>query len=199
MIGLTRAIFLDRDGVINAMWLDAEHGTADSPAHPDQFHLLPGVGEAIQILRDLGFLIVVVSNQPGIAKGKMVPHLLEAITDKMHDELAKAGTKTDAIYYCLHHPEALVDLYRVICDCRKPKPGLLLKAAVDLNLDLSHSFMIGDGTNDVQAGKAAGCITVWVGSGQCGQCQALQQKNARPDYMAKDLLAAARLIQGVSP
>jgi D-glycero-D-manno-heptose 1,7-bisphosphate phosphatase len=192
-----RATFLDRDGVINAMWLDPEHGIVDSPTNPEQFRLLPNVVPAIQILRDMGLLIVVVSNQPGIAKGKMVPHLLEAITQKMHTELATGGAKVDAVYYCLHHPEAIIDQYRIICNCRKPRPGLLKQAASELSLDLGRSYMIGDGINDVLAGKAVGCTTVWLGSTKCDQCQILRKEGAWPDFTVDGLLAAAKLIQRI--
>lgn len=146
-----RAILLDRDGVINAMWLEHEHGTVDSPANPDQFQLLPGVPEAIRRLRRLGFRIVVVSNQPGIAKGKMAPHLLDAITSEMENRLRLAGASLDGVYYCLHHPEAVLPAYRQSCECRKPQPGLLRRAAKELGIDLGRSYMIGDGLNDIQA------------------------------------------------
>lgn len=191
-----RAAFLDRDGVINAMWWDPEHGTMDSPANPEQFRLLPNVGKAIQMLRDMGLLIVIVSNQPGIAKGKMGPRLLKAITGKMNDELAKARTKVDAIYYCLHHPGAIINQYRVICNCRKPRPGLLQQAAAELNIDLSRSSMVGDGTTDVRAGKAVGCTTILLGSAKCERCQILSREASCPDFMADDLFAAAKLIRG---
>lgn len=190
-----RAVFLDRDGVINAMWVDPEHGTVDSPAHPGQFQLLAGVPEAIRRLRRLGFRIVVVSNQPGIAKGKMAPHLLDAITRKMQGELRLAGASLDGVYYCLHHPEALLPTYREKCDCRKPRPGLLDQAANELEIHLGRSYMIGDGLNDVQAGRAAGCRTIWLGSLKCETCKVMDENGARPDYAALTLYEAARLIE----
>ncbi|MBI4454605.1 MAG: HAD family hydrolase [Acidobacteria bacterium] len=194
-MGRSRAAFLDRDGVINAMWWDPEHGTMDAPANPGQFRLLPGAGTAIQLLRDMGFLVVVASNQPGVAKGKMVPELLEVITQKMNRDLAAIGARVDVVYYCLHHPEAVIDEYRVVCDCRKPKPGLLRRAAGEFDIDLADSYMIGDGTVDVQAGRTAGCRTIWLGSVKCDQCQILHGEDARPDFIAENLLAAARLIR----
>jgi D-glycero-D-manno-heptose 1,7-bisphosphate phosphatase len=193
-----RAVFLDRDGVINEMWWDSEHGTVDSPMNPDQFSLLPGVGEAIRMLRDLGFLIVVVSNQPGVAKGKMVPGLLDEITRKMHQGLSASRACIDAVYYCLHHPEAVFSEYHVDCDCRKPKPGLLLRAANHLNIDLPRSYMIGDGTVDVLAGKAAACKTIWLGCLKCDHCRILEQQRSWPDFIASDLLNAAKIVNRVS-
>jgi D-glycero-D-manno-heptose 1,7-bisphosphate phosphatase len=192
------AVFLDRNGVINGMWWDAEHGIMDSPSHPGQFHLLPHAGEAIQMLRNTGYLIVVVSNQPGIAKGKMKPHLLEEITRKMHADLEAAGAKVDAVYYCLHHPDAVLQQYRVPCHCRKPKPGLLQQAGADLNIDFTKSFMIGDGLTDVQAGKAARCKTIWLGKMKCHDCQIWNREGVRPDFIAEDLLAGANLIRGIA-
>src|ERR1041384_3032523 len=119
-----RAAFVDRDGVINRMWLHTEFGTVDSPANPEQFELLPGAGQAIAELNRLGLLVIVVSNQPGIAKGKFTAELLAAIERKMIADIEAAGGHLDAIYNCLHHPEAALDEYRTACDCRKPQPGL---------------------------------------------------------------------------
>ncbi len=190
-----RAVFLDRDGVINAMWLDPDHGTVDSPASPNQFQLLPGVPEAISRLHALGFQVVVVSNQPGIAKGKMVPHLLDAVTRKMQDELRSAGAFLDRIYYCLHHPEAVLPAYRQDCECRKPRPGLLRRAAEDLGIDLEYSYMVGDGLTDVQAGRAVGCTTIWLGNVKCEICKVMDENGARPDYVGSTLYEAAQLIE----
>lgn len=191
---MRRGVFLDRDGVINRMVYDAEHGTVDSPARPDQLELLPGVAAAIRMLNDLRVPVVVVSNQPGIAKGKMTDALLRAITEKMHAELAAANARLDGVYYCLHHPDAVLPEYRLLCDCRKPKPGLLQRAANELGISLSDSWMIGDGLVDVQAGKAAGCVTIWLGALKCDFCQIAREKDAMPDLAAADLSEAAQLI-----
>ena len=155
-----RAVFLDRDGVINRYSYKAEFGTVDTPANPAEFHLLPGAGEAIAALNQLGLLVIVVSNQPGIAKGKLTPQLLGAINEEMRMQLAGAGAYIDAAYFCLHHPDAVVAAYRSDCDCRKPKPGLLLRAAREHNLDLGESFFIGDDVPDILAGRAAGVTTI---------------------------------------
>lgn len=193
--GVHRAAFLDRDGVINAMWWDPTHGTVDSPTNPDQFRMLPGVPEAICRLRALGFRIAVVSNQPGIAKGKMTPHLLDAITQKMRDELRSAGALLEGVYYCLHHPDAALAAYRGDCQCRKPRPGLLRQAAEELAIDPSRSYMIGDGVVDVQAGKGVGCTTIWLGNPRCDVCKLMDERDARPDYTAPTLYAAVQLIE----
>lgn len=192
---MTRGVFLDRDGVINRMVYDAEHGTVDSPANPSQFELLPGVAAAVRALNDLGLRVVVVSNQPGIAKGKMTPALLDAITAKMKAGLVEADARLDGVYYCLHHPEAQLARYRQRCDCRKPQPGLLRQAAGDLQIDLGRSWMIGDGLVDVQAGRRAGCKTIWLGALKCDVCQLARAQDSWPDLVAGNLLEAARLIE----
>lgn len=190
-----RAVFIDRDGVINRMFYNAEFGLIDSPANPDQFSLLPGVGEAIAEINRLGLLALVVSNQPGIAKGKFTPELLEAIEKKMRREIEAEGGHLDAVYNCLHHPEASVGEYRVICDCRKPKPGLILDAAEEWNIDLRRSYMLGDGVTDVSAGRAAGTITVFVNSRKCYNCDSLVEHDVWPDYLVSNLTEAASLIK----
>jgi D-glycero-D-manno-heptose 1,7-bisphosphate phosphatase len=194
---LRRAFFLDRDGSINGMVYDPEFGLVDSPRNVHEFELLPGVGEAIRLINEIGLLAVVVSNQPGIAKGKYRRPGLEAVTEKMHRELAAVGAHLDAVYYCLHHPEALLEEYRVLCDCRKPKPGLLQRAAQEHGIDLQASFMIGDGLTDVLAGKAAGCTTILLGNHKCASCRVMDEREARPGFIASDLSEAVRLIHRV--
>ena len=192
-----RAVFLDRDGVINRMWLNADFGLIDSPANPNQFELLPRVGRAIRSLNEIDLAIVVVSNQPGIAKGRFTPALLVAMEAKMLSGIDAEGGRVDAVYNCLHHPEAIVDEYRVHCGCRKPKPGLLLKAAADLNIDLLHSYLVGDGVTDIAAGKAAGTTALFVNSRKCYHCDALIEHQTWPDYIVSDLGEAATVIRNL--
>ena len=192
-----RAVFVDRDGVVNRMHFNADYGLIDSPANPEQFELLPGVGRAINSLNEIGLTVVVVSNQPGIAKGKFTPALLRAMEEKMLSSIAAEDGKLDAIYNCLHHPEAVVDEYRVRCDCRKPEPGLLLKAAADLSIDLSRSYTVGDGVTDIAAGKAAGTTALFVNSRKCYNCDALIEHQTWPDYIVSDLGVAATVIRSL--
>lgn len=124
-----RAVFLDRDGVIVEMVYHTEFGFVDSPGNPDQIRLLPGAGEAIAELNGLNLRVIVVSNQPGIAKGKFMPALPDAMDRKMCAAIEASGGKLNAVYHCLHHPEAALAELRVCCECRKPKPGLLQRAA----------------------------------------------------------------------
>ena len=153
-----RAIFLDRDGTINryvGFLRDIE-----------QFELLPGAAEAIRRINASGYLAIVVTNQPVIARGEVTREQLREIHDKMETLLGREGAYVDDIYYCPHHPHrgypGEVAELKIDCDCRKPKPGLLLQAAEDYNIDLTKSWMIGDSQSDMQAGEAAGCKTALV-------------------------------------
>src|ERR1044072_8034057 len=190
-----RAVFVARDGVINRMFFHAEFGITDSPANPEQFELLPGVADAIAELNRTGLLVIVVSNQPGIAKGKFTSTLLCAMESKMIASIEAAGGRLDAIYNCLHHPEARLAEYRVRCDCRKPEPGLLVKAAREWNIDLPGSYMIGDGVTDMIAGRAAGATTLFASSRKCYNCDSLIEHNAWSDYIVGDLGEAVVVIR----
>ena len=195
-----KAILLDRDGVINEMVYNPEFGTVDSPLNPREFKLLPGIAKAIKLFKKLGFLVIIISNQPAIAKGKMNLELLEKIDKKMEKELAKEGAYLNGIYYCLHHPntsQVKVKKYLKNCNCRKSKPGLLLKVAKDLNIDLSKSYMIGDGLTDIQAGKRAGCKTIFLGNLKNYWCEAMQKQKIKPDFIAKNLIETAKIIKKV--
>ena len=190
-----RAVFLDRDGVINSYVVHPEFGTVDSPANAAQFCFLPGTGQAIARFSQLDLLVIVVSNQPGIAKRKFTARHLDAMTRRMTALARAAGGKIDSVYYCRHHPEAVLATYRKNCDCRKPKPGLLLEAMRDWDIDLSTSYMVGDAASDILAGSAAGCTTLFVSSRKCYVCEDLSRQNARPDFFARDLPEAAELIE----
>ena len=148
-----KAIFLDRDGTINAY--------KGFLTHLEDFELLPGVAEAIRKINKSGYLCIVISNQPVIARGDCSFDDLKAIHDKMETLLGKEGAFVDAIYYCPHHPDKGFEgeraEYKIDCNCRKPKPGLFIQAAKDWNIDLSASYMIGDSERDVAAGNSAGC------------------------------------------
>jgi len=189
-----KAVFLDRDGVINELIYYPEQGTIDSPFIPEQFRLSPGVSTAISKFHELSYKVIVVSNQPGIAKGYLTLDTFEKMKEKMKAELSQEGTYLDGEYYCLHHPEAKVVSYRENCDCRKPKPGMLLEAARKMNLNLAQSWMIGDGLTDIQAGKAAGCKTIILGRMKCELCRMMDDMSIKPDYIAKNLYEASRII-----
>ena len=189
------AIFLDRDGVINELIYYPEHGIVDSPFTEEQFKLIPAVGKAINKFHDLGFKVIVISNQPGIAKENLSEKTFERIRETMKKQLAKNWAFLDAEYYCFHHPEAKVKRLKANCSCRKPEPGLILQAAKDMSIDLSRSWMIGDGLTDVKAGKDAGCRTILLGRMKCESCHLMDEQDTRPDFIAPNLLEASRIIE----
>lgn len=160
-----KAIFLDRDGTINKYVVFLRN--------IEQFELLSGVSEAIRKINQSGYLAVVVTNQPVIARGEVTYTELQEIHNKMETILGKDGAYLDGIYFCPHHPDkgfkGEVKELKINCNCRKPNPGLLLQAASDFNINLEQSWMIGDGKNDIQAGKNAGCKTVLIGDDEFGQ------------------------------
>ncbi len=172
-----KAVFLDRDGVIIRQW----DGYLNDPARVE---LLPGAAEAIRKLREAGFAVVVVTNQAGVGYGHLTEETLGAIHLRLQEELSREGASLDGIYYCPHTPEEG-------CPCRKPAPGMLLRAAEELGLDLSRSYLVGDMTTDIEAGKRAGCFTVLVRTGFGGSDG---RSDAEPDAVCEDLPAACELI-----
>ena len=160
-----KAVFLDRDGTINKY--------VGFLRNIDEFELLDGAVEAIKKINASGYLAIVVTNQPVIARGEVSFEELERIHNKMETLLGKEGAYLDAIYFCPHHPhkgyEGERPELKFDCNCRKPKPGMLLKAAQDFNIDLAQSWMIGDGENDIRAGQNAGCRTALIGNETYGQ------------------------------
>ena len=160
-----KAIFLDRDGTINRY--------VGFLRDIDDFELIDGVSQAIVSINQSEFLSIVVTNQPVIARGEVTEDELSEIHSKMETLLGKDGAYIDDIYYCPHHPhkgyEGEIEALKIDCACRKPKPGMLLQAAKDHNIDLAESWMIGDSENDILAGKAAGCKTAYIGKENFGQ------------------------------
>jgi D-glycero-D-manno-heptose 1,7-bisphosphate phosphatase len=167
----------------------------DSPLNVNQFKLMPKAAEAIMVLNNLSLKVIVVSNQPAIAKGKMTKKAFEEIRLKMKRELEKKGAHLDGEYYCLHHPSAKVAKYRVRCDCRKPHTGLFLRAEKDFALDLKKCFVVGDSLTDIKAGKTVGCQTFLIGSLKCDLCKLMEAEGIKPDYIVADLYDASRIIE----
>ena len=160
-----RAVFLDRDGTINKY--------VGFLRDIDDFELEEGAAQAVKLINGSGSLAIVATNQPVIARGEVTFGELSEIHNKMETLLGREGAYLDGIYFCPHHPhkgyEGEIPELKFDCDCRKPKAGMLLKAAEELNIDLSRSWMVGDGENDILAGKAAGCRTALIGEGDFGQ------------------------------
>jgi len=173
---MKRAVFLDRDGVLNRSMV--RHGRPHAPTSLDEFELLPGVIEAVASLRAEGFILIVVTNQPDVATGAVSAGVLDAIHLKL-----RALLSLDDIKVCRH-----VDADG--CLCRKPKPGMLLEAAREWSIDLDRSFLVGDRWRDVSAGRAAGCTTIFVDYGY-----AERQVDA-PDFVVTSLAEAVKIILG---
>lgn len=148
---LRRAIFLDRDGVINHPPTGGLYITS-----PDELTVIDGVPKTIRRFREAGFLVIVVTNQSGIARGVMTHEQVDAVHDRMRQLLAADGAILDDVFYCPHDDADG-------CQCRKPQPGMLIEAAVRHDIDLSRSVMFGDQNRDLEAGAAAGCRTIWIG------------------------------------
>jgi histidinol-phosphate phosphatase family protein len=175
--GWERAVFIDRDGTI----------AKDVPycCRVEDFEILPTVPQGIRLLNEQGFKVVVITNQSGIARGYFTEETLSLIHQKMKDELDKYGAWVDAIYVCPHHPDEG-------CECRKPKPTLLLQAAKQVGIALELSYMVGDDARDVEAGRTAGCKTILVTTGPSQGNSKRQGKP--PDYVANSLHEAAEWI-----
>lgn len=191
----TKAIFLDRDGVINEIIYHKEMGVIDSPFTVDQFKLLPDVTKAINKFHKLGYKVIIVSNQPGLAKDNFTVKTFEKMKEKMKKELKKNGAEIDAEYYCFHHPYAKVKKYKKNCGCRKPKAGMIKEAAKDHNIVLAKSWMIGDGITDIKAGQTAGCKTIFIGRMKCDLCKLMEDEQVKPNYIAPNLYKAALIIE----
>jgi D-glycero-D-manno-heptose 1,7-bisphosphate phosphatase len=152
-----RAVFLDRDGTIN---VEKEY-----LHRPEDLELIDGAAQSIARLNRAGFLVIVVTNQSGVARGYFSVEDVNRLHQVMQQQLAEDGARIDAFYLCPHHPDKGLDPYRVVCDCRKGKPGMLMQAAAEWNIDLPASFMVGDKKSDLLAGIAAGCHPCLVTTG----------------------------------
>ena len=173
----SRALFLDRDGVLTAE-------TGEYITRPDALQILPGAAEAVARLTAAGWLLIIVTNQAGVGRGVLSESALAAIHARLWDEIEAEGGVLTAIYACTHHPDAG-------CDCRKPLPGLLLQAAAEHDLDLSASYMIGDSPRDIAAGHAAGCHTLLVLTGHTAAYDPAAFPLPHPEAVFLDLSAAA--------
>ena len=191
---MNRAVFVDRDGVINDMVYDEDEGRVTSPVRARQLRVFPYVASVVKQLRRMGFEVIVISNQPGVAKRQFTLEELDKMNRKIRADLRAGGTHFDAEYYCLHHPEALLRKYRAVCDCRKPKPGLLLRAAREHQIDLSRSYFVGDALMDVEAGKRAGCKTILVGHLNTFMGSMIEQRGVVPDYVVPSLKEVPQVV-----
>jgi len=182
-----RALLLDRDGTICE-----DVGYLDSI---ENLHLLPQSAEAIVAATEAGFQCVLITNQAGIARGVLDEARLDEVHDRLRELLAAEGARLDGIYYCPHHPEGEVVRYRSSCDCRKPRPGMLLRARDEMGIDLESSYLVGDHLRDIEAGHAVGATTVLVLTGHGrDQLDAGGPMASLPSHVAADLHAAVTWI-----
>lgn len=170
-----RAVFLDRDGTMNK----------DVPycRRPEDLELFPNTARAIRLLNEHGYKVIVITNQSGVARGYFTEGMLDLIHQKMLKQLAEKAAHIDGIYYCPHHPDDN-------CECRKPKPKMVLQAVQEHDIDLKRSFMVGDKPHDIQLGKNAGCRTVLIPDNP----DETGPEECSPDYTAADIYEAALWI-----
>ncbi len=182
------AVFIDRDGTMSE-----EVGYVN---HLSRFKLLTNTAAAVKLLNDAGVLAIVATNQAGVARGYFEESMIAHVHEKLRAELAHNNAKLDAIYYCPHHPSAGKPPYRAECNCRKPKPGMILKAKDELDVDLNRSYMIGDKISDVEFGQKLGLKSIMVMTGYgIGEYEHQRQDwKVTPDFMAADLLEAVKWI-----
>jgi len=192
------AVFIDRDGVLNAMVYDETHGLLDSPRRPEQVEMIPGAGAFLRSVKAAGYTVIVATNQPGLAKGTLTETELDTVHAELSRQLAREGGSWDALRFCPHHPGPCPrgnPKYVKACECRKPAPGLLVDAAREFGIDLAESWMIGDGLVDIASGRRAGCRTVLVTSLKWSLAERfLNLADAEPDFVAESLAEVQRLI-----
>jgi D-glycero-D-manno-heptose 1,7-bisphosphate phosphatase len=182
--GLHPAVFIDKDGTL----------VENLPYNVDPalMRLAPGAGESLMVLQEAGFLLFVVSNQSGVARGLFPESALVPVWERLRGLLASYGVTLAGIYYCPHHPDGSVPGYRSSCPCRKPAPGMLLLAAEEHAIDLGTSWMVGDILDDVEAGHQAGCSTILIDNGN--ETEWVMSPVRTPQVIALDLGEAARVI-----
>lgn len=187
-----RAVFIDRDGT-----LSEEVGYIN---HPSRFLLFPYAAGAVKLLNDHEWLAVIITNQAGVARGYFDEAMIQTVHDNLKRDLQSAGARIDGIYYCAHHPSVGEPPYRQDCDCRKPKPGLIKRAATDLNIDVQQSWMIGDRYSDIELARNAGVRAALVLSGY-GRGEWENQRSSwqhQPDLIAENLFEAIVSITAVA-
>jgi D-glycero-D-manno-heptose 1,7-bisphosphate phosphatase len=185
---MKRAVFIDRDGTISE-----EVGYIN---HPTRFRLFPYAASAIKHLNENGWLAILVTNQAGVARGYFSEDMITTVHSAMSADLENNSAKLDAIYYCAHHPSVGEPPYRFDCDCRKPKPGLISRAAKNFEIDLNQSWMVGDRYSDIELARNAGLKSAFVLSGY-GRGEWEHQRASwtqQPDLVAENLLEAVNLI-----
>ncbi len=179
-----KAVFLDKDGTLIE--------NLPYNINPEKIRLMPGTLTGLKLLVELGYQLFVVTNQAGIAFGRFPETAIPPLAIHLRDLLAQARIPLKDFYYCPHHPEGIIPTYAVTCNCRKPHPGMILRAAHDYELDLKNSWVIGDILHDIEAGRKAGCHTILLDNGHETEWQLSLPR--LPHHLATDLDQAARII-----
>jgi histidinol-phosphate phosphatase family protein len=192
---MKEALFLDRDGVVNRM-VKYDYGW-DSPQRLQDVKLVKGIEKVISWANQNKIPVIEVSNQPGVAKGKMTQDVSDVIEERVHRLLGEKESQINKTYICPHHPDAVIPELKIICDCRKPKPGLLIKAAGELSIDLKKSLILGDKENDVLAGKSAGCKTIIFVHNEDEDDKVADAKKVRADYSISEMSEALPILTEV--
>lgn len=187
---MKKAVFLDRDGVLNELVLNPATGEYEPPHSPEELILLPGVLESLCLLDKSGFALFLVSNQPDLAKGKTTLEALQEVHEKLDRILKSVGLIFEEYSYCYHHPRGIVQEYSFDCACRKPKPYFIIKAAEDYGIDLINSWMIGDRDSDIECGKSAGVRTILIENIH----SSAYRGSSSPDFSAANLKIAVQII-----
>jgi D,D-heptose 1,7-bisphosphate phosphatase len=178
------AVFLDKDGTLVE--------NVPYNVDPALIRLAPGAGEGLRRLHEAGFVLFVISNQSGVARGYFAESALAGVEARLKEMLAAVGVRLAGFSYCPHHPEGSVEEYAIACDCRKPAPGMIVRAAAEHGIDLARSWMVGDILDDIQAGRAAGCRTILIDNGNEDVWRLSPERE--PHHRVPDLSAAARVI-----
>lgn len=177
-----KAVFLDRDGTIihDANYLDKK----------ENIKLFDGAAEAIKKLNEAGFIVIIITNQSGVARGYFAEEIVIKLNKELVRMLEKEGAKIDGVYYCPHHTKGSIEKYSIECECRKPKIGMLKKAAEDFDIDLPNSYMVGDKPDDINLAKNAGCKSILVKTGYGVD----SMDKCSPDFIAEDIVEAVEII-----
>ena len=185
-----RAVFIDSDGTISE-----EVGYIN---HPSRFRVFPFSAAAVKLLNQSGWLAIVITNQAGVARGYFSEEMIQTVHDRLQRDLESDGARLDAIYYCAHHPSVGQPPYRLDCDCRKPKPGLITRAVEKFDIDPASSWMVGDRYSDIELARNAGIRSAFVLSGY-GRGEWEYQRSIwelQPDIVSENLLEAVKEILG---
>lgn len=181
---MEKAVFLDKDGTLVE--------NVPYSVDPGMIKLTAGCEKGLHLLQSQGYRLIVVSNQPGIAKGFFEPEALKTVETRLAELLAQSGIRLDGFYYCPHHPDGTLEQYRIRCSCRKPEAGLVLQAAREHYIDLPSSWMIGDILNDIEAGRRAGCKTIMIDNGN--ETEWILSRERLPHHLCASLHEAAVII-----